>query len=236
MIRFKNIFRLIMAILMIGVSFTILRVGAEPVSHTGIILETMDASGYTYMNIDENGKKFWIAAPQTAVEKGEKVSFHEQIWMPNFTSETLNRTFDNILFVGGVIIESSLQDLSAEPVSPESASDKSSSLLQPPESMSKDAETYTIADIYSRKDELKGRLVKVHGNVTKVNSNIMGKTWVHIEDGTGSEGSDDIVVTSKNDTTTVGTVITAQGTLYTDKDLGSGYFYSVIIEDSSFFE
>lgn len=236
MIRSKNIFQLIMAVFMIGFSFAILSVEAGPVSHTGIIIETMDAAGYTYMNIDENGNKFWIAAPLTAVEKGAKVSFYEQIWMPNFTSESLNRTFDNILFVGGVIIESSLQDPSAQPASAEPASDKSSSKSLPPESMSKEAETYTIADIYSRKDELKGRLIKVHGNVTKVNSNIMGKTWVHIEDGTGSEGSDNIIFTSKNDSTTVGAVVTAQGTVMIDMDFGSGYFYSVIIEDSSFFE
>ena len=96
------------------------------------------------------------------------------------------------------------------------------------------AGTYTVAEIYSRKSELKGRIVKVRGNVVKVSANIMGKTWVHIKDGTGSEGSNKVVFRTQNESPAVGSVVTAQGTLETDKDFGAGYFYSVIVEDSTF--
>jgi len=58
--------------------------------------------------------------------------------------------------------------------------------------------------------------------------------WVHIQDGTGAAGSDDIIFTSKSDIAAVGSTVVAQGTLIVDKDFGSGYFYPVIIEDSTF--
>lgn len=96
------------------------------------------------------------------------------------------------------------------------------------------ARTYTVAEIYSKKSELKGSLVKVHGNVVKVSQNIMGRNWVHIQDGTGSEGSNKVVFRSLNEVPAVGSVVDAQGTLEIDKDFGFGYFYSVIVEDSTF--
>ena len=40
---------------------------------SGTILETMDASGYTYMNLDTGDKQVWVAIPQSKVSKGDKV-------------------------------------------------------------------------------------------------------------------------------------------------------------------
>ncbi len=43
-----------------------------------------------------------------------------------------------------------------------------------------------------------------------------------------------MIFTSRDDTAEVGSEVTAQGRLEADKDFGAGYFYSVIVEDSSF--
>lgn len=110
----------------------------------------------------------------------------------------------------------------------------SSAVAASPDSAPEAAGTYTVAEIYSRKSELKGRLVKVRGNVVKVSANIMGKMWVHIQDGTGLEGGNKIVFRSQKESPAVGSVVTAQGRLETDKDFGAGYFYPVIVEDSTF--
>lgn len=117
--------------------------------------------------------------------------------------------------------------------SPETAPNPSAA-VQSPKSAPEAAGTYTVAEIYSKKAELKGRLVKVRGNVVKVSANIMGKTWVHIQDGTGAEGSNKVVFRCQNESPAVGSVVTAQGTLEIDKDFGYGYFYPVIVEDSTF--
>lgn len=65
----------------------------------GIVVDFMDAAGYTYMELQNSGHKFWIAAPTTQVNKGDHIRFGQSMVMTNFTSKTLNRTFGTIIFV-----------------------------------------------------------------------------------------------------------------------------------------
>jgi hypothetical protein len=67
----------------------------------------------------------------------------------------------------------------------------------------------------------------------KVNPDIMGKNWLHIQDGTGdlAKNTHDLVVTSA-DIAEKGAIISLEGILAADKDFGSGYRYDVIVEDA----
>ncbi len=75
---------------------------AQGVAHEGTVVDTMNGGGYTYVQIKEADNTFWAAGPQTEVAKGDKVAVVEQMWMNQFTSKTLNRTFDKLLFVGQI--------------------------------------------------------------------------------------------------------------------------------------
>jgi hypothetical protein len=226
--------------------------------HKGIVLDSVTGGGYTYMNIEENGEKFWIAGPQTSVSKGAEVSFSEQVWMPNFTSKALNRTFEKILFVSGVNDGSASEDEGAEadgaPVdeihsgagygtdaaevsaddeeasSEEEAMDEEESEPAPADGI------YTIERLYKIADSMKGQIIKVRGKVVKVTENVMGMTWVHIQDGTGTKGKNKLVFRSANDMAKIGDTVVAEGRLDTDKDFGFGYYYAVIVEDAKFTE
>jgi hypothetical protein len=70
--------------------------------------------------------------------------------------------------------------------------------------------------------------------VVKTNVGILGKNWLHLQDGSGTAaaGTNDILVTTK-DVVAVGDIVTAKGTVRTDVNLGSGYVYSVLIEDAA---
>src|SRR3990172_6409008 len=59
---------------------------------------------------------------------------------------------------------------------------------------------YTVEELYIKKDQLNGNKVKVRGKVVKFNPNIMGKNWLHLQDGTGTPGTNDITVTTKHNT------------------------------------
>jgi hypothetical protein len=72
--------------------------------HKGKVLETMDSGGYTYVQIDENGQKLWVAVMQTQVKVGDTVEFPDSPPMVNFQSKTLKRTFDKIIFAPGVAV------------------------------------------------------------------------------------------------------------------------------------
>ena len=89
----------------------------------------------------------------------------------------------------------------------------------------------TVAEVVAGKDELKGRSVTIHGKVVKASTAILGKNWIHLQDGSGSpdKATHDIVVTT-TDTVVVGDVVNASGKVQTNVDLGSGYKYAVLIE------
>ena len=72
------------------------------ISLSGKVVETMDSGGYTYVSLEDNGKKTWVAIPATAVKVGQLVTCQPGMEMKNFTSKTLNRTFESIIFSGGI--------------------------------------------------------------------------------------------------------------------------------------
>ncbi len=65
---------------------------------------------------------------------------------------------------------------------------------------------------FKNSTKLEGKKVVVRGKVVKVAAGIMKKNWVHLQDGTGETGSNDLVLTS-DDLPKVGDVVTASGTL-----------------------
>lgn len=71
-------------------------------SLSGKVVETMNAAGYTYLSIENSGKKTWVAIPQTAVKVGQQVTCQPGMEMRDFKSKTLNRTFASIIFSGGL--------------------------------------------------------------------------------------------------------------------------------------
>ena len=70
---------------------------------SGKVVETMDAAGYTYVSLEQNGKRTWVALPQSKVKVGQQVTCQPGMVMENFKSKTLNRTFDRIIFSGGIM-------------------------------------------------------------------------------------------------------------------------------------
>ena len=70
----------------------------------GKVLNSIDAGIYTYIELNENGKPIWIAAPTIKVKNGDTVRFTEGAVMSNYFSKTLNRTFESVIFVGKAVV------------------------------------------------------------------------------------------------------------------------------------
>lgn len=70
--------------------------------HKGKVVAAMNAAGYTYLQVEEKGQKIWAAAMETKIKNGDEVEFPDSPAMQNFTSKTLNRTFDKIYFVSSL--------------------------------------------------------------------------------------------------------------------------------------
>jgi hypothetical protein len=71
-------------------------------THQGIVEESMDAAGYSFIRVQENGKSIWLAAPATRIEVGQSIQWSGGGQMRNFTSRSLDRVFEEITFVNAV--------------------------------------------------------------------------------------------------------------------------------------
>ena len=89
----------------------------------------------------------------------------------------------------------------------------------------------TVAEVFAEKDALASKKVAVRGKVVKTNAGIMGKDWVHVRDGSGADGTNDLTVTTTmNPLPNVGDTVLVTGTAVTNKDFGMGYQYPVMLE------
>lgn len=203
---------------------------------SGKVVETMNAGGYTYIRLEKKGKKTWVAVPEMKVSVGKQISLLPGQEMVNFRSNSLNRTFDSIIFSGGPV------SASQSAGSKDKGGGKTAGSTAAASSGGKDikvekaagSDAYTVAEIYEKRTALHEKTAMVKGKVVKVSAGIMGKNWIHLQDGTGDAvtGTNNLVTTSQ-ELPAVGDVVTMKGTIYQDKDFGSGYKYTVIMEKAS---
>jgi hypothetical protein len=194
-------------------------------THSVKVLDFTDASNYTYLHVSENGNEYWIAAPQMKVEKDEVLYYSQGMEMKDFHSDKLNRTFPSIYFVQSISPNLQQGQTLSSVHQPASTSQKENISLEPVEGGK------TIAQVYSQRDELSGKVVKIRGKVVKYNPSIMSRNWIHIQDGTESNGSFDLLITSK-DEASLGQIIVIEGKIALNKDFGAGYSYPVLVEDA----
>ena len=92
----------------------------------------------------------------------------------------------------------------------------------------------TVAEVITKRVELKDKTVLVRGKVVKFTPEILNKNWIHLRDGSGSasDNTHDVIVTT-NDQVKAGDVVVVKGVVRIDKDLGSGYSYKVLIEEAT---
>jgi hypothetical protein len=92
----------------------------------------------------------------------------------------------------------------------------------------------TVGELFSESTALTGKQVSVRGKVVKVNAQIMGKNWLHLRDGSGSDAdaTNDLTVTTAGELPKVGDTVLVTGQVTTNKDFGMGYQYPVLVEDA----
>ncbi len=201
-------------------------------SVTGEVLEFKDVEIYTYLRLKTKEGETWAAVNKAEVKKGANVTVENAIVMENFESKTLKKTFPKILFgtLAGSVAAAPAAAMAAAPVAAATVPDNTP--INVPKATGKDART--VAEIVTQSAQLKDKPVRVRGKIVKYNSEIMGKIWVHLRDGSGSaaDSSNDVLVTTTTPAK-LGDVVTASGVVRLNKDFGSGYSYKVLVEDAT---
>ena len=91
---------------------------------------------------------------------------------------------------------------------------------------------YRIEELFAQRAELAGKVVKIRGRVVKFSPEIMGTNWLHVQDGTGAPGSNDLTVTTSV-ALSVGDTVLIEGPLTVDQVLGHGMKYPVLIQGAT---
>ncbi len=197
----------------------------------GKVAETMNAGGYTYVKLDGVSGDVWAAAPETVVKVGDSVAYTGGMPMPDFRSNTLDRTFSLVYFVSAFTINGAAA--AKTPTAPGAKTNPGASAAAVDlTGIAKAEGGKTVAEIFAGKDELAGKEVTLRGKVVKYNGGIMGSNWIHLRDGSGEEGTNDLTITT-NATSQVGATIVVKGTVSLNKDFGAGYKYAIIIENAA---
>ena len=226
------------------------------------ITEFKDVTNYTYLNLKDSTGRIWAAIPKTSVETGDEIELANIIVMKDFHSRVLDKTFATILFAvpskesntrrPPSHVEMPAKTMTGMPsgmmsgamphgnvpgagTKAETGSGKSRAIPQDIRVIKATGDhAYTIEEIYAGKKALAKSPVKVRAKVVKFLPDIMGKNWIHIQDGTGSaEGKNNDITVTTTETADVGDEIIVQGTLSIDKDLGAGHVFAALIEDVS---
>lgn len=213
----------------------------------GVVVERLDVPSYTYLRIKTPTGDTWAAIPTNPVAVGTEVTVIQPAPMEKFHSNTLKRTFDVIMFAQGIQVAGA-----AAPPNPGATDAGSKSVPNPhvgngathvDHSVDLDnikvaratgPDAHTVAEVYKLRTTLKGKKVSIRAKVVKVTSGVLDRTWLHVRDGSGSDAANDndLVVTTA-EKAKVNDEITVIGVVHTDKDLGSGYRYSVLVEDAT---
>ena len=191
---------------------------------TGEVLEVKDVEAYTYLRLKTQDGETWAAVGKASVKKGAQVSIENPMVMTNFESKSLKKTFKTIVFgtlagTPSVMHMAPAKPLDMGPIQVAKASGPNA---------------HTVAEVVAQAKALKDKTITIRGQVVKFNPEIMGKNWIHLQDGSGSAAnqSNDLLVTSSA-TAKVGDVITVTGVVRTDKDFTAGYSYKVMLEDAT---
>ncbi len=210
---------------------------AKPLGHalTGTLVERIAVSPYVYLRLKTATGELWVAVLEAPLAVGAQVTVYNALLMEQFESKTLKRTFERIYFGSLDAPGTHPTDMAGTGAEPTTAgAPVPTDAKVTPVAKATGADARTIAELWTQKDRLANTVVSVRGTVVKYNAAVMGKNWIHLQDGSGdaATGTHDIAVTTLN-AVTVGATVTITGTVRLNRDVGAGYAYAVLIEDAT---
>jgi hypothetical protein len=189
--------------------------------HNVVVKEVLNTDKYSYLRVTENGQEFWVAISRRDVEIGGHYVYTGGLMKKDFQSREFNRVFETVYLV------SDFRDAHGHTHESEQAMPSSTASLEPPKNLKPAPGAIKIADLVANLKKYEGKSVKVTGKCVKVNPMIMGRNWIHLQDGSGKNL--DLTVTT-TEMVQPGAILTLEGTLALNKDFGAGYRYDYLLE------
>lgn len=190
------------------------------------VTKLIEGSTYSYIKGSNGTENIWIAIRKAPVKTGKTYYYSGELAMKDFYSKELDKTFPLIYFLNGISDKAEIAKPGAHIGKIKKQAQKKLEVSIPPEDG-----TVSIAELFQNKKKYANTQINVKGKVAKFNSSIMGKNWIHLQDGSEYEGYFDLIITSQ-ETVSVGEIIIFEGKITINKDFGTGYTYNVILENA----
>jgi hypothetical protein len=100
---------------------------ADLSGNRGQVLSSIQVPNYTYIEVRTDGRVVWLAGNPVEVADGEIITWNPEMVMQDFQSSTLNRTFDEVVFVSAVHRG---EDLTPAPTAMEMAPEANSGIVR----------------------------------------------------------------------------------------------------------
>lgn len=196
---------------------------------TGTVREVIPVESYLYLRLDTGNGEVWTAVNESKLSVGDAVVVYNVMLMEQFASPTLKRTFARIYFGSLQPVVPASDAAIATTTGLAAGVDARVGVVAP----AAGSGANTIGTLWRRKDPLVGTTVAVRGVVVKYNADVMGKNWIHLQDGSGdpAAGTHDLAATTL-EAASLGDTITLLGTIRTNVDVGAGYKYVLLLENA----
>ena len=213
--------------------------------HTVVVKGFLQTSQYTYFVFNEVGNpkvsendSIWAASNSMEVKVGDTLYYKKASTVNNFPSKELNRSFKQLMLIDDLSKTSDFvkKEIASVPAH-QAMSSGDTTIGAKPQITKVDVKIdpvkgcVTIADLFAKKASYDTKSIKIKGKVTKFSPDIMQKNWIHLQDGTEANGKFDLTITT-DATVKVGDIVTVEGKITLNKNIGAGYFYEVLMEDA----
>lgn len=199
-------------------------------SHTVQLVDSLQASRYTYYKVEEGDKEFWIATMKSSFPLNEAYVFDKGLYKTNYYSTEFDRNFDEIYLVSDLRPKQSHSSRAGNTLNQIVRFETNHPVKKHQSDTSLDREgSIKIRELISNASDYIGQEVQITAKVTKINPNIMDRNWLHLQD--GSFDSFDMVATSL-EAVPAGHIVTLKAKFAKDKDFGAGYSYDFILENA----
>lgn len=192
-----------------------------PAEHKVVPKEVLNTEKYSYLRVQEGAEEYWIAIAKRDVNIGGHYVYTGGLMKKNFMSKEFNRVFETVYLVADFREEGGSAGMGGGNIP------AATEALEAPKNLKPAAGAIKIADLVANLAKYEGKVVKVTGKCVKLNPMIMGRNWVHLQDGSG-KNLDLTVTTMEN--VSLGSIVTLEGTIALKKDFGAGYKYDYILE------
>lgn len=200
--------------------------------HVVSVQEVLYTSNYVYLKVSEGPEQYWVATNKIEVNPGETYMYKGGLVKINFKSKELDREFDKVYFVNKIVGENGHMPKEVAATTPkENTKEKAETVKKSGTSSSEIIPikgSISISEIVNNPEKYEGKEVQITAKCVKLNKNIMGKNWMHFQDGSANDF--DLIVTADK-FVPVDFVVTMTATVALNQDFGSGYAYEIILEN-----